>query len=94
MECIFAFILELFLEVGTEACKSNKLSKHIRYPLTVIIVLFYIAVLGFAFWVGISSLLEEKISFGIFFILIGLIGLFPFVENIIMFKKTYLKDRM
>lgn len=49
MECIFAFILELFLEVGTEACKSNKLSKHIRYPLTVIIVLFYIAVLGFAF---------------------------------------------
>lgn len=88
MEFIFEFILELLLEGSIEASKSSKIPKFIRYPLIAIIALFYIALIGLIFWVGISSL-KENIILGIFVILAGFVML---VGSVIMFKKTYFKS--
>ena len=88
MEFIFEFILELLLESSIEASKSSKIPKFVRYILIVIIALFFIAVIGLIFWVGISSL-KENIILGIFLILTGFVML---AGSVIMFKKTYLKS--
>lgn len=86
MEYVFEFILELLLESGIEASKSSKIPKYIRYPLIVIISLFFIVVIGLIFFVGILSL-KENILLGILLILIGL---FMFIISVIKFRKTYL----
>ena len=86
MEYIFEFIIELVFESGIEVSKSNKLPKYIRYPLIIIISLFFIAVIGLIFLVGILSL-KENILLGILLILIGL---FMFIMSVIKFRKTYL----
>ncbi len=86
MEYIFEFILELVLEGSIEVSKSKKIPKYIRYPLIVIISLFFLAVIGLIFLAGILSL-KENIYLGIFVILIGL---FMFIMSIMKFRKTYL----
>lgn len=86
MECIFEFILELVLEGGIEVSKSKSVPKFIRYPLIVIITLFFIAVIGLIFFAGILSL-KENILVGIIFILIGV---FMLIMSVIKFRKIYL----
>lgn len=86
MECLFEFILELVFEGSIEVSKSNKIPKYVRYPLIVIISLFFIAVIGLIFLAGILSL-KENILVGIFFILLGL---FMLIMSVIKFRKTYL----
>ncbi len=86
MEYLFEFILELVFEGSLEASKSTKIPKIIRYPLIVMIALFFLAVIGIIFITGILSLKESKLV-GIFFILIGL---FMLIMSIIKFRKTYL----
>ncbi len=90
MECLFEFILELVLEGGIEVSKSNRIPKFIRYPLIVIIALFFIAVIGLIFFAGILSL-KENIFVGIIFILIGT---FLLIMSIIKFRKTYLVNKV
>lgn len=87
MEYLFEFILELALGGSIEISKSNKVPKVIRYPLIVIIVLFFLAVIGLIFLTGIL-ILKENVMAGIFFIIIGM---FMLVMSIIKFKKVYLK---
>lgn len=86
MEYIIEFILELALEGGIEASKSNRVPKYIRYPLIVIISLFFIVVIGLIFFAGIL-MLKDNIIVGIFIILTGL---FMLVSVIVKFRKTYL----
>lgn len=86
MEYIFEFILELILEGSIELSKSRKIPKYIRYPLIVLILLFFISVIGLVFLAGILSL-KENILLGIFIILIGL---FMFIMSIVKFRKTYI----
>lgn len=86
MEFIFEFIFELVLEGSIEASKSSKIPKYIRYPLIVIISLFFIAIIGLVIFAGILSL-KENILLGILFILIGL---FMLIMSVIKFRKTYL----
>ena len=86
MEYIFEFIFELVLEGSIEVSKSRNIPKYIRYPLIVIISLFFIAIIGLIFLVGILSI-KENMLLGIFLILIGL---FLFIMSIIKFRKTYL----
>lgn len=87
MEYLFEFILELLLEGSIEVSKNRKIPKYIRYPLIIMVVLFFLAVIGLIFLVGILSW-KENIFLGMFFILIGL---FMFIMSIIQFRKTYLK---
>jgi len=56
MECLFEFILELVFEGSIEVSKSNKIPKYIRYPLIVIISLFFIAVIGLIFIMSVLKL--------------------------------------
>ncbi len=86
MECLFEFILELVLEGSLEVSKSNKIPKYIRYPLIVIISLFFIAVIGLIFLAGIISL-KKNILVGIIFILMGFV---IFIMSVLKFRKTYL----
>ena len=86
MEYIFEFILELILEGGIEMSKSSKIPKYIRYPLTVIIALFFIAVIGIIFLTGVLAL-KENLILGLLLILIGL---FMLVMSTVKFRKTYL----
>lgn len=89
MESIFEYLLELVLEGSIEVSKSSKIPKYIRYPLIVMISLFFIAIIGLIFLVGVLSL-KENILLGIFFILIGL---FMVIMSVIKFRKTYLKKQ-
>lgn len=86
MEYVFEFLLELILEGSIEASKSSKIPKYIRYPLIVLIVCFFAAVIGLIFFTGILFIKESLVG-GICFILIGL---FLLVSSIIQFRKTYL----
>lgn len=90
MEFIFEFILELVFEGSIEISKNNKIPKFIRYPLIALISLFFIAVIGIIFLVGILFLLlKENILLGIVFISIGL---FMLIMSVIKFRKTYLRQ--
>jgi len=86
MEYVFEFILDLALEGSIEVSKNQKIPKYIRYPLIMIISLFFIAVIGLVFLAGILSF-KESVFLGILFILIGL---FMLIMSIIKFRKTYL----
>ncbi|MBO5349344.1 MAG: hypothetical protein J6A89_05960 [Clostridia bacterium] len=86
MDFIIELILELVWEGSIEASKSNKIPKYIRYPLIVIISLFFIAVIGLIFLSG-ALMLKDNIIAGIVIILIGL---FMLVFTIVKFRKTYL----
>ncbi len=86
MEFIFEFLLELIFEGTLEASKNKKIPKYIRYPLIGIIILFFLAVIGLIFFVGIMFFKESVIG-GIFFIAIGV---FMLIMSIIKFRETYL----
>lgn len=86
MEYLFKFILELALEGSIEASKSKKLPKIIRYFLILIVVLFFILVIGLIILEGVLFLKENVIG-GIFLILIGL---YMFIMCILKFRKIYL----
>lgn len=85
MEFIFDFILEFIFDFIFELAFENSVPKYIRYPLLVIITLFFIAVIGVLFFAGISFS-KENILIGIFFILVGL---FLLIMSIIKLRKTY-----
>ncbi len=86
MEYIFEFILELVLEGSIEVSKNRKVPKYIRYPLIILISLFFIAIIGIIFLTGFLSF-KENILLGLFFIFIGL---FMFIMSVIKFRKIYL----
>lgn len=89
MEYVIEFILELVLETGMEASKNSKLPKYIRYPLIVLISLFFIFVMGIIFYAGILVLKDNAIL-GIIIILLGFIML---ISAIVKFYNQYLKNR-
>lgn len=89
MESIIEIILELVLEGSIEASKSSKIPKPVRYLITAMIVLLFIAFIGFIFWVGVI-VLNDNIPAGIFLILIGVVMT---LLGVIKFIKTYLTKR-
>ncbi len=89
MESIIEIILELVLEGSIEASKSSKIPKPVRYLITAMIVLLFIAFIGFIFWVGVI-VLNDNIPAGIFLILMGVVMT---LLGVIKFIKTYLTKR-
>ncbi len=86
MEYLIEFIFELILEGSLEASKNSKIPKWIRYPLIVMIILFFIVVIGLILFTGVISLKKNALV-GTFLIIIGLLML---VMSIIKFRKIYL----
>jgi len=87
MDFIIELILELFLEGSIEISSNRKISKWIRYPLIILIVTLFVAVISLIFYVGLS-LLNDFLLLAIFFILIAII---MFTNCIIKFKKIYIE---
>lgn len=87
MEFIFELIFELIFEGGIEASKSNKIPKWIRYPLILLITLFFIFVIGIMFFVGIIAL-KDNLILGIIVLLLAIIML---MFSILKFRDTYIK---
>lgn len=86
VEIIFEFIIELIAEGTIELSKSIKVPKYIRYPLIVIIALFFVGIIGLVLFAGIVSL-EQNIVLGIVLIALALL---MFLVGISKFRKTYL----
>ena len=84
MDFIIELIFEFLFDGMLETSKSNRVPKFIRYPL-IIIILFFILVIGFIFIVSILSF-KESIIAGILLIIIDL---FLFVGSIYKFRKEY-----
>lgn len=89
MELLFEFILELALEGCIEASKSKRIPKYVKYPLIVLISLFFTAVIGLVFFAGVL-ILKESVPAGALFILVGL---FMLAACVIKFRKTYMDKR-
>ena len=70
MDFLLEILFELVAEGTVELSKSSRVPKYIRYPLFAVIVLFYIAVIGLVFGVGILSL-RQNVLLGILFIALG-----------------------
>ena len=85
MDFIIELIFEFLFDGMLETSKSNKVPKFIRYPLIVIILLFFVLVIGFIFIVSILAF-KESIIAGILLIIIDL---FLFVGSIYKFRKEY-----
>lgn len=86
MEYLIEFVLELILEGSIEVSKNKKLPKYIRYPLIIMIILFFIAVIVTIFVAG-FILIVDNLYWGLFILLIGLLLL---LSAIIKFRKVYL----
>lgn len=87
MEFLFEFIAELLLEGSIEISSNKKISKWIRYPLIVILILLFSVVIFGLLTLGII-ILNKNILAGIFIIIVSIIML---IGSIIKFKNTYLK---
>lgn len=87
MDFLFELLFELIAEGTVELSKSKKVPKYIRYILIGIIALFFIAVIGLVFFVGLM-ILKQNLFWGIIIIAFAL---FMLVMSIIKLKKTCLK---
>lgn len=75
MDFIIEFIVELLIEGSIEIGTNRKISKFVRYPLLILILIFYIVVIGIITFVGIE-LLSKNIILGIIFLLLALFLIF------------------
>ena len=87
MEYFIEFILELVLEGGLEATKSDKVPKPMKYIILSIIAVLFVAVIGIIYLTAFLILKQSILGFILFFLL----ATFMFISAIIKFKKEYLK---
>lgn len=87
MEFIFEFLFELLFEGIFEASKSKRIPKYIRYPLIILIIIFFAIIIGLMIFTGIV-ILNKNILGGLFFLIISLIIAFLAVKR---FRDTYLE---
>ena len=75
MDFVIEFIADLILILDgiLETCKNRKISKYIKYLLTIMIVLFFTVIIGLILFISISMLKDHSDAAGIFMILIGLL---------------------
>ena len=86
MDLLFEFLVELIFGGITEASKSKRVPKPIRYILIALISMLYLSIIGLIIWIGIDCL-EKNLLGGIAIILFGL---FFLVLCIRKFRKVYL----
>jgi len=89
MDLLFEFLGELIFEGSMELSKNKKVSKWIRYPLIVIILLLFLFVDLLFVFVSIV-ILKENILGGILFSIFTIIFI---IMSIIKFKKMYFEKK-
>lgn len=85
MDFLFELIIDLILDVSIEASRSRKVPRFIRYLLILFISLFFIAIIGLIFFMGISILKDNALGG----IIVILFGVFLLIMGVIRFRKTY-----
>lgn len=85
IEFVLELVLDLFIEGSIEVSSNHKFSKWIRYPLLVLLLLFFAAVIFLLFFLGVY-LLPENLAAGI---LMFVLGLFFLIGGIVKFIKMY-----
>lgn len=89
MEFLIELLLDLIIEGSIEISSNKKVSKFIRYPLIVLIILFFTLFILGLMLLGVI-ILKENIYFGIFLLIIVLILL---ISGINKFKNIYLEKK-
>jgi len=89
MDILFEFLIDLAFEGTLELSTSRKVPAWIRYPLMILIALFFLAVIGLVFLVGVL-MLKEMVLVGIAFIILGVLMTFWTVRK---FRRVYLEKR-
>lgn len=87
MDDFFEIIIEILLEGSISISSNKKISKLIRYPLIIFIILFFLLVIGGIAFIGICNF-KTNIYLSIFLITCSLLLL---IACIIKFRDTYLK---
>ena len=66
MDFVIEFIADLILILDgiLETCKNRKISKYIKYLLTIMIVLFFTVIIGLILFIGISMLKDYFAAIG------------------------------
>ncbi|MBQ9659155.1 MAG: hypothetical protein IJV31_10420 [Clostridia bacterium] len=60
MELLLEFIFTLIFEGSIEVAKDRKISKWIRYPLIILLSVFFISVIGLIIYVSIGMILSKE----------------------------------
>lgn len=89
MEFLIEALLDLILEGSIEISSNEKMPKFIRYPLIVLIILFFTTVTLGILIIGVI-MLNENIYAGILMIIISLIMI---ICGIIKFRKIYIEKK-
>lgn len=89
MEFIIEVLLELIFEGSIEISSNRKVSKWIRYPLILFIIMLFTSVILGLLIIGVL-LFSENIYASLFMIFISLVML---VASIIKFKKIYIEKK-
>ena len=86
LDILIEFLFELIFEGTIEISQNRKISKWLRYPLILIIIIFFSLIILFIIYLGLS-LLKENILLGFLIIIVAIILL---IGSIIKFKNVYL----
>lgn len=85
MESLLELLLELIIEGSISLSTNKKVSKIIRYPLIILIILFFSAILIGLLWLGIF-IWESNLYASLFIIMVDIILI---ISLIYRFKKIY-----
>lgn len=89
MDFIFEFLIGLLIEGGIKISSNKKINKLIRYPVLILMVMFFSVIIVGIIILGIL-LLKKNILFAI---LLLCIGLFMLIGSIVKLRRIYLREK-
>lgn len=89
MDIVLEFFLELIVDGVIEASGNKKLSRWIRYPLIILVVLFFGAVISLIFYLALGLSSDEPVAA----VILSLLGLLLLVGTVLKFRKLYFAKR-
>lgn len=87
-EILFEIIGDLFLEGALEIAADKKISKWVRYPIALLIILFFTVVIGGLIVLGLM-IFDENAEAGFLFVALGTVLM---VLAIVQFRKAYIRE--
>lgn len=87
MEDLIEFILDLLVDSGMEVVSNKKISKKIRIPILIFLILIFFSVITLLIILGVL-ISKESVLGGLLITLLGIILLFLMI---LKFKKVYLE---
>lgn len=91
-EFIIELILEIIVEGTIELSSKKTVSKWIRYPLTAIIILVGLSLIGWLLWLSINIMFTSFVG-GFVILIIALVLLIAMIRKIWSVYKTNFKEQ-